>query len=177
MAVCAPDKSFTFIQAGFPGSAHDARVFKLCSLYTKMQQHDATYFPSPHFHIVGDSAFGLHKYLMVPFKNTGNLSAAQLRSNRKLSMGRVNIENTFALLKCRFRRLKFISADIDRIPKIFKACCVLHNIALHYSDDLDLLENEGALKEHVQNQNIEPEWNPPPHIAGVQKREALVLNL
>ena len=38
MAVCTPDKRFSFIHAGFPGSAHDSRVFRSCSLYNKMEE-------------------------------------------------------------------------------------------------------------------------------------------
>ena len=99
MAVCSPGKIFTFIQAGFPGSTHDARVFKSCSPYAKMQQDDVSFFPSAAHHIVGDSAFPLHKYLMVPFKKTVNLSAALIGFNRKLSKGRVIIENSFCFIK------------------------------------------------------------------------------
>ena len=86
--------------------------------------------PSPQYHIVGDSAFGVQKHLMVPFKNSGNLSQAQILFNIKLSKARVTIENAFGFLKGRFRRLKHVDADIARIPKIIKACCVLHNISV-----------------------------------------------
>lgn len=173
MAVCSPDMRFTFIQAGFPGSAHDSRVFKTCSLFTKMQQNDAIFFQSPDYHLVGDSAFGLHKYLMVPIKNTGNLSGAEARFNRKLSAGRVVIENTFAFLKGRFRRLKYIDTDIDRIPKIIKASCVLHNIALQDPDDVYLLESEGPV-EHPVQLPAEPERSPVHQRQGVEKRLKLV---
>ncbi|XP_045111700.1 putative nuclease HARBI1 [Portunus trituberculatus] len=145
MAVCTADKKFSFIQAGFPGSAHDSCVFRSCTVFTKMQNSDATFFSSPNYHIVGDSAFPLHKHLMVPLKNIGNQCEAQSKFNTKLSKARVTIENAFDFLKGRFRHLKYVDADIERIPKIVKACCVLHNIALQHPEDIIFLEREGVL--------------------------------
>ena len=129
-----PNKSFSYFQVGFPGSAHDSRVLKSTSLYKSIQNGDPNYFPSPQYHIVGDSAFGVQKHLIVPFKNSGNLSQTQILFNNKLSKARVNIENAFGFLKGRFRRLKHVEADIARIPKIIKACCVLHNISITQPD-------------------------------------------
>ena len=41
------------------------------------------------------------------------------------------IERAFALLKGRFRRLKYVDIDkVDDIPKIVIVACVLHNISL-----------------------------------------------
>ena len=98
-AVCTADRKFSFIQAGFPGSAHDSRVFKSCTVFTKMQNCDATFFSSPDYHIVGDSAFPLHKHFMVPFKNIVNPCEAQIKFNTKLSRARVRVENAFGFVK------------------------------------------------------------------------------
>jgi len=176
MAVCTPDKKFSFIQAGFPGSAHDSRVFRSCSLFSKMQECNARYFPSQNYHLVGDSAFGIHKHLMTPFKNSGGLSEAQLRFNKKLSSARVTIENAFGLLKGRFRRLKYVDADIARIPRIVKACCVLHNIQLCYPQDPDFLE--GVPDPNENNNDCEPAESPEmQQQEGVLKRMDIVRRL
>ena len=58
---------------------------------------------------------------MVPFKNTGNLSGP-LKFNKKCQKPGL-LKNAFGFLKGRFRRLKYIDADIERIPKIVKASC------------------------------------------------------
>lgn len=49
------------------------------------------------------------------------------------------IERAFALLKGRFRRLKYLHMSCaDLIPYVILACCVLHNICLEgCEDDVD----------------------------------------
>lgn len=49
------------------------------------------------------------------------------------------IERVFALLKGRFRRLKYLHMNCaDLIPFVILACCVLHNICLEgCEDDID----------------------------------------
>lgn len=174
LGVCLPDKRFSFVQVGFPGSAHDSRVLKSTSLYEKMKNNDPNYIPSPHYHIVGDSAFGLQKHLMVPFKNTGNLPPGKILFNRKLSKARVTIDNAFGFRKGRFRRLKYVDADIERVPKIIKACCVVHNISLSQPGELNLLEREELLDNTVQHLSASYSSTPPTEKQGVQKRQAIV---
>lgn len=174
LAVCLPNKRFSYIQGGFPGSAHDSRVLKSCSLFQKIGNSDPNYFPSPQYHIVGDSAFGLQKHLMVPFKNTGNLSPAEINFNAKLSKARVTIENAFGFLKGRFRRLKYVDADVARIPKIIKACCVLHNMSIIQPDEVDILEREGLVDDNVEHFSSSLSSAMPRDMVGVHKRQALV---
>ena len=38
MAVCDSDKKYIFVDASFPGSAHDSRVFKSSQLYQVLQK-------------------------------------------------------------------------------------------------------------------------------------------
>lgn len=177
MAVCTPDKKFSFVQAGCPGAAHDSRAFKLTSLYSEMQRNNRSYFPSPDHHILGDSAFALHRHLMVPFKNIGNLSADHKRYNVALSKTRVVIENAFGFLKGRFRRLLHIDADMERIPKIIIAACVLHNIALSNVDDVHHLEREGVSERQDVGEE-EEQHLAEPHIAqpqeAIRKRASIV---
>ena len=177
LAVCLPNKSFSYIQVGFPGSAHDSRVLKSTSLYKKIQNGDPNYFPSPQYHIVGDSAFGVQKHLMVPFKNSRNLSQAQILFNAKLSKARVTIENAFGFLKGRFRRLKHVDADIARIPKIIKACCVLHNISVTQPDEINILEREGLVDDAIEHFSSSLSSALPRDQAGVLKRQAIVAML
>ena len=56
------------------------------------------------------------------------------------------IERTFALLKGRFRQLKYM--DIDRVedfPNIILAACTLHNICLMSEGDVDDLVDDDAI--------------------------------
>lgn len=72
---------------------------------------------------------------------------------------RQTIERAFALLKGRFRRLKYLHmARVDLIPATILACCVLHNICLNYEDDD--LENYIAIdvtinKQYRQYENMQ----------------------
>ena len=60
----------------------------------------------------------------------------QIRFNAVLSKYRSSIERAFALLKGRFRRLKYLyMVRLDLIPSAIIAACVLHNICLNYNDN------------------------------------------
>lgn len=55
------------------------------------------------------------------------------------------VERAFALLKGRFRRLKYLHMSIaDLIPSVILACCVLHNLCLEECDDIidDFIEEQ-----------------------------------
>lgn len=67
------------------------------------------------------------------------MTQAQINFNEHLSKIRQVIERAFALLKGRFRRLKYLHMSCtDLIPFVILACCVLHNICLEdCQDDLD----------------------------------------
>ncbi|MCO5551112.1 hypothetical protein L7F22_004609 [Adiantum nelumboides] len=55
--------------------------------------------------------------------------------NRHLSKGRVRNEHVFGLLKNRWRILKDINVDLQRVPKYIVACCVLHNILIESTQE------------------------------------------
>lgn len=57
----------------------------------------------------------------------------QTTFNTILSSVRFIIEQAFGLLKCKFRRLKYLDmARIDLVPSVITADCVLHNFILHH---------------------------------------------
>lgn len=72
------------------------------------------------------------------------------------------VERAFALLKGRFRRLKYLHMSIDELmPYVILACCVLHNLCIEGCDDRvdDFIEEGRQQNERVnaeQNQNQEP---------------------
>jgi len=109
MAVCDANKKFTYCFAGYPGSVHYQRVFANSAL--------GHFLPpalpkQPLYHIVGDSAFQLQPHMMVPYRDTGALTVAQLNYNKKLTQTRRHIvENAFGFLKRRFRHLKRLECN------------------------------------------------------------------
>ena len=82
------------------------------------------------------------------------------------------IERAFALLKRRFRRLKYVDIDkVDDIPKIVIVACVLHNISLckEYSflDFMDDQDDEMNAYESILT----------PNTPAVQKRTEIMESL
>ncbi|XP_045199193.2 putative nuclease HARBI1 [Mercenaria mercenaria] len=72
-AVCESDLRFTDVYCGWPGSVHDARVLKKSPLYHEIDEDPVKKFPG-NTHILGDSAYSLTTWLLVPFKDYGNLN-------------------------------------------------------------------------------------------------------
>jgi len=65
------------------------------------------------------------EWLLVPYKNYENLTDSKLSYNKTFCATRVLIENSFGLLKSRFRQS--IQVDIHSVNKITKfiiSCCV-----------------------------------------------------
>jgi hypothetical protein len=125
----------------WPGSVHDGRVFRTSDIYEIGQN-----LCEPNYHIIGDAAYPCKSWVMTPFRNNGHLTPAEVYYNTHLSKTRVVIENAFALLKGRFRRLKYMleRKHIADYTKTIVACCVLHNICiLQHEDDLQPFIDEG----------------------------------
>lgn len=141
--ICSHDMKFIDCEVGQAGAVHDACVLRRSEFFNKTLANP-TSFP-PDSHVVGDGAYPLLLNIMVPFKDNGNLTVQQRKFNTTLSRARVVIERAFALLKGRFRRLKYVDMRrVDLIPKLVIACCILHNLCI---DDIDWLgcdDDQGA---------------------------------
>lgn len=138
--VCVHDLTFTDINVGWPGRVHDAKVLRNSSLWESgFQKSD-----NGRYHLLGDGAYPLKQWLLTPYRDNGHLSQQQVRYNISLSSKRQVIERAFALLKGRFRRLKYINMKyIEEICKTIVAACVLHNICIMEHDGFeDILNNE-----------------------------------
>lgn len=110
---------------------HDACMFRRSDIGQRLHNLQ---FPQ-NGHLIGDSAYPLTTKMLVPYKNNGHLGDIQRNFNTKHSQSRVVIEQAFALLKGRFRRLKLLETvrpDITVITII--SACILHNICLETND-------------------------------------------
>jgi len=95
-------------------------------------------------HMVGDAAYPLLTQLIVPYRDTGRLTHRQRKFNHALSQSQCVIEHACALLKGRFKRLKYLDmVRVDLVPRVIMACCVLHNLCIGQHDYLDDEDVEG----------------------------------
>ncbi|KAI4463677.1 hypothetical protein MML48_4g00008954 [Holotrichia oblita] len=130
--VCTANYMFIDCFAGCPGSIHDARVFRMSPLNTAMNNN----LISDKHHMLGDSAYPNQVNLITPYKDNGHLSRKQKKFNYLHSAARVCTEQTFGLLKGRFRILRHVNIYCtDVIPKVIIACCILHNICMTMNDN------------------------------------------
>ncbi|XP_060848196.1 putative nuclease HARBI1 isoform X2 [Rhopalosiphum padi] len=156
LAVCNARLEFTYIFSGWPGSSHDARVFKNSSL-GHILINSPQEIISKNLHILGDSAFPLLENLMVPYKATHILSEKEKLFNRRLSSTRVVIEQAFGLLLGRFRRLKVLEAkSIELMSLTVTSACILHNLALQNNDWIEINDDHNTdLTEFTDENNHE----------------------
>ncbi|XP_053592986.1 uncharacterized protein LOC128667346 [Microplitis demolitor] len=174
--VCDHNKLFIDVYAGQPGSIHDATLFKKSDLYERIQRNEVN-FPD-NSHMIGDLAYPLCSYLLVGFKNTRILTQQEINYNYKLSKQRVVIENAFALLKGRFRRLLIVeTVRLDLIALLIVTACILHNICILSTDILDIdVNSELEEEEGLQLNNGDDDFVTENEVTlrGIRKRNAIV---
>jgi hypothetical protein len=107
-------------------------------------------------HILGDAAYPTRRWLLTPFRDNGHLTEQQKKYNQYHTSNRVVIERAFALLKGKFRRLKYLeTAKVNTSVEIIMMCCVLHNICTLTNDNIeDFLAQDGDDDGVVNNGHI-----------------------
>ncbi|KAH6946828.1 hypothetical protein HPB50_015415 [Hyalomma asiaticum] len=151
--ICDSKGIFQDAFTGPPSKVHDSRVLSLSSV----QQDLPTLCQVNKHHILGDAAYAIREHLLTPFKNYGNMTPDKSRFNYRLSSTRVVTENAFALLKQRFRQLRYIEfTKVDKIAQFIIACCVIHNICLDSGDTgVEGLLSEEEREEFRQDQLLQ----------------------
>jgi hypothetical protein len=139
MIICDHNKKIRYYLSGFPGSAHDNRVFK----NTSLKKHPASHFDCQQY-IVGDSAFENDWFMVSSFKKVANTMLAEDQElfNSKLSRLRIVSEHCIGILKGRFPWLRSIRLVITedkrsllRILRLIDATIILHNILIEFGED------------------------------------------
>ena len=149
---------FLHLATGFPGSCHDARVWRATQLYEKLAMAEILQYPEKIIDnirikpiILGDGAYPLHANLIKPYPYTNRLSREEIQFNKKLSAARVTVERAFGVLKARWRiLLKRLDSDITNVSDTIISCVVLHNFCQMENDqyiDHDLILQELIRKE------------------------------
>ncbi|KAJ8910962.1 hypothetical protein NQ315_003655 [Exocentrus adspersus] len=161
-AICNAKLKFINVYSGWPGSVHDARVWQ-ASKICQMLEDDPRSLLLPNTYLLGNSAYPLKRYLIVPFKDNGHLRRRQREFNKKLSSTRVVIEQAFGRLKGLYRRLKYLNVlKLANVKYIIIAACVLHNIGIddnleYYPEDHDDDDDDDNRENEVDDQMQIPE--------------------
>ncbi|KAL3728828.1 hypothetical protein ACJRO7_033415 [Eucalyptus globulus] len=149
MCACSFDMKFTFVYAGWEGSANDCRVLS-AALETPRLQFPR---PPPGKYYVVDSGYASLPGFLTPFKGeryhlneyrggTRRPRTAKELFNHKHSSLRNVIERSFGALKNRFSILRHMpSFSIRKQAYVVIACCTLHN----YIRDQDKMDRNFAL--------------------------------
>uniref|UniRef100_A0AAZ1XNS7 DDE Tnp4 domain-containing protein n=2 Tax=Oreochromis aureus TaxID=47969 RepID=A0AAZ1XNS7_OREAU len=119
--VCDSLCHITNVEAKWPGSVHDSRIFResgLCTLFERGAYNGI---------LLGDRGYVCRQYFMTPFPDPN--PGPQTRYNAALAKTRARIEMTFGQIKGRFQCLKGLRVAPDRACDIIVACAVVHNIA------------------------------------------------
>ncbi|XP_011858507.1 PREDICTED: putative nuclease HARBI1 isoform X2 [Vollenhovia emeryi] len=132
--ICDARKRFIDVFTGVPAKIHDSRVLKLSDINENLPA-----ICEGKYHLLGDAAYSIREWLLIPYRDYGNLTNKQREFNKRFCATRVLIENTFGLLKARFRQLTELHLhSIDKISKFIISCCVLHNLCIDNDDDINL---------------------------------------
>jgi hypothetical protein len=125
--------------SGFPGCAHDNRVYN----NTKLAQDPSHYF-GKHFYLVSDSAMTNSPSVVSSFKcaRGHRLTEEQEQFNTLLGRLRISSEHTIGMLKARFPFLRCIPMVITEkknslrgILRYIDCCIILHNMLIGANDD------------------------------------------
>ncbi|XP_051506713.1 putative nuclease HARBI1 [Myxocyprinus asiaticus] len=119
--VCDSMCHITNVEAKWPGSVHDSRIFRESHLCTLFERGDYDGI------LLGDRGYTCRQYFMTPFPDPN--PGSQTRYSAALARTRARIEMTFGQLKGRFQCLKSLRVAPDKTCDIIVACAVLHNIA------------------------------------------------
>ncbi|XP_051211588.1 protein ALP1-like [Lolium perenne] len=134
------DMRFTYVLAGWEGSAHDASI-----LADSLSRPDGLQIPDGKFYL-GDDGYACRPGILPPFRKTRYhlnefsakhrpLNARELFNPRHSSL-RVTIERAFAALKNRFKVLDQKPFHMfDTQVNLVLACCILHNWILVWGED------------------------------------------
>ena len=136
--VCDSQCCFTDVFAGWPGRAHDSRVFGRSQIGKMITEgtlipDDSNLSRVIDNHIIepfliGDPAYPLSKHLMKNYPGS-NLTPEKEHFNYRLSRARIQIERAYGRLKGRWRcLLKALDCDLDKVVLHATSACILHNM-------------------------------------------------
>ncbi|XP_052722993.1 uncharacterized protein LOC128193494 [Vigna angularis] len=157
-AACDFDMKFTYVLAGWEGTASDSRILK-----NALDRDDPLVIPQGKCYL-GDAGFMLKTTVLTPYRGVryhlkeytrrGSQNARELFNHRHSSLRNV-IERTFRVLKKRFPIIASGTEPhygLDTMTYIILACCILHNFLRGVDNDDSLLnEVDNELNEREEH--------------------------
>ena len=141
LIVCDDQRLIRYYLAGWPGSAHDNRIFR----NSRIAQHPDDFFSDLEYLLV-DSAFEASPFIIPAFKKPQNLPMPREQEvfNHALGAPRVASEHCIGLLKGRFPWLRSIpcklTQDVNcmrRTLHYIECCIILHNLLVQHTDHVE----------------------------------------
>nr|XP_005159262.1 putative nuclease HARBI1 [Danio rerio] len=120
--ICDAAHIITNVEAKWPGSVHDSRIYRECTLSNRLQSGEIDGF------LLGDRGYPCQPTLLTPYPEPEQ--GPQQRFNVAHCKTRGRVEMTIGLLKARFQCLRHLRVTPERACDIIVACVVLHNIAI-----------------------------------------------
>ena len=126
-AVCDSECVYLDVDASWPGSVHDSRIFKNSTIYQKLINGEIGR------SLIGDNGYALQHICLTPFLRPS--TAAEVTFNRFHKSARCVIERAFGQTKRRFYWLGcMLKVKLDKVPSIIVACFILLNLAKRFGD-------------------------------------------
>ncbi|XP_030745911.1 putative nuclease HARBI1 [Sitophilus oryzae] len=128
--ICDSNLKIMNVNAQFPGSTHDANIWRHSQISTLMEniyRRD----PQNVFFLLGDSGYPTRPWLLTPIQNP--TAGPEERFNDRLCSIRATIERCNGVLKNRFRCLlkhRVLHYSPTVAGQIINSCCVLHNMCI-----------------------------------------------
>ncbi|XP_054743410.1 uncharacterized protein LOC129248028 [Anastrepha obliqua] len=145
-AICDSQFRFLDVFIGYPGSCHDANVWRSSPVFNGITSGQLQLAPGAI--ILGDSAYPISKSVMAPYRDNGHLTREEKKFNTRLSSTRVFIEQAFGILKKKFKILNHIDiSSLKGISDVILACAILHNFILRKDNPLEHID-EMAPQQH-----------------------------
>ncbi|PKA59743.1 hypothetical protein AXF42_Ash011867 [Apostasia shenzhenica] len=139
---------FLDMVTGWPGSMTVSRLLKFSGIYKLCESGKRLNGSRAEIreHLIGDSAYPLLPWLMIPFEGKG-LSAAMKTFNVKHKSVHTIATRALSQLKGAWRILHKVMwrPDKQKLPSIILVCCLLHNIMI---DNGDYLHPNVELSDH-----------------------------
>jgi hypothetical protein len=105
-ATCNAKEIFTSIDAWWPGSVHDSRIWTNSEIREQFSRRNNNAV------LLGDSGYGLEPWLLTPFRNPAN--DEQQAFNRLFKRERVIIERCLGQVKRRFPILQYTGCPLSK---------------------------------------------------------------